>query len=97
MTNNIIDALFTIEYNWADWINERQTSKGVASAHCVMAILEAKDQIAAIMNYMKYRPITYGLEEIGLDTLNKVTDVLMSHQMAVVSEKDKIESELRST
>jgi hypothetical protein len=124
MITDIVEVLSTTAYNWADWINGRQTSKGVTSARYVMAILEAKDQIVAIMESTKYRPIIYqmeywlgkfksssrirgtwleeldesdGMEDIGLDTLNKAANVPMPHQMAVVSEKDKIESELRST
>ena len=124
MTIEIIDVLSTTAYNWANWINGRQTSKGVASARYVMAILEAKDQIVAIMNSTKYRPIIHqmeywlrkfksrsmirgtwleeldesdGMEDIGLDALSKAADVPMPHQVAVVSEKDKIELELKST
>jgi len=124
MTTKIIEVLSTTAYNWANWINGRQASKGVASARYVMAILEAKDQIVAIMNSTKYRPIIHqmefwlrkfksqsmirgtwleelddsdGMEDIGLDALSKAADVPMPHQVAVLSEKDKIESELRST
>jgi hypothetical protein len=123
-TTNIISVLSNTAYNWANWVNGRQTSKGVSSARFVMAILEAKDQIDELMNSMKYRPIIYlmeywlgkfksrtktratwiqeleesdEMEEIDIDTLNKAADVPMPHQVAVMSEKDKIELELRST
>jgi hypothetical protein len=125
VVKSIVFILSRTAHNWASWINGRQNSHGVLSAHFVMAILAADPGLVKLVNSSKYRPLIYLMEhslaqfktkkratwireqeetedvtsadDIDMDTLRKHTEIPLTHQVAVLSEKDRITSEIKST